>query len=148
MSDKIEPVSIRELVDELHESNLPVFVAVVLDDRSHKALLAWWERATGTKLLSKIYAHHMTIKFKPNQSDMDKLTEGEKVTLQVIGWAEDGKVQAVAVKGFKSSNKIPHITVATDGTPPFKSNALLADGFTRVRGPRLTGTVAGERRSK
>jgi hypothetical protein len=135
---------IRELIDEA--KGLPVFVAVVLDDRSHKALLSWWERATGTKLLNKLYAHHMTIKFKPTQADMDKLTEGEDVTLQVIGWAEDGKVQAVAVKGFKSANKIPHITVATDGTAPRFSNDLLEKGYARVRGPRLKGTIHGQRR--
>ena len=146
MSGKIEPMgTIRDLVNE---ATLPIFVAVVLDDQSHRALLSWWERATGKKLLSKRFAHHMTVKFKPTQVDMAKLTIGEEVTLQVIGWAEDGKVQAVAVKGFKSANKVPHITVATDGTAPRFSNDLIEKGYARVRGPKLKGTVLGQRRSK
>lgn len=121
----------------------PVFVAVVLDTTSRNKLLAWWEETTGRDLLKKVYAHHMTIKFKPSTAEIDSLPMGERITLDVVGWADNGKVQAVAVKGFKSANKIPHITMATNGTPPKFANDLLEAGYTRVRGPQLVGVVKG-----
>jgi hypothetical protein len=121
----------------------PLYLGVFLDDHSHGRLLKWWKRETGTDVLSKVYAHHMTIKFKPNQSDMRRHKMSEEVDLQVVGWADNGKVQAVVVTGYESANKVAHITVATDGTPPKFSNDLVEAGYTRVRGPKLSGKIEG-----
>lgn len=122
-------------------SKTPLYVGVILDDPQD--LLAWWKREVGS-LLPKHFAHHMTIKFKPSSADLDALAIGMPIDLHVIGWADNGKIQAVAVNvvGVDSANKVPHVTVATDGgTPPMESNALLEKGFTRVQGPTLKGRV-------
>ncbi len=124
--------------------NLPIFVAVVLNELAHQRLLSWWEQERGP-VLSKTFAHHMTVKFKPTAEEVaDFANMGGPVALQVIGWAASNSVQAVVVKGHSSANEIAHITVATDGTPPFKSNELLSRGYTRVRGPVLAGTLLGQ----
>jgi hypothetical protein len=124
--------------------SLPLFVAVVLDDPAHKSLLSWWEQELGP-VLSKTFAHHMTVKFKPTAEEVaDFAFLGKPVTLQVVGWAANEHVQAVVVEGHGSANEVSHVTVATDGTPPFKSNELLDQGFTRTRGPALAGTLLGQ----
>lgn len=137
---------LKELTVALNEQRLPVFVAVVLDEASHRKLLSWWEATTGEPVLTKkVYAHHMTIKFKPTAADMAKHKVGQKVDLVVTGWASNGKVQAVAVEGYESTNAHPHITIATDGSPPKLSDALLGAGYTRVKGPVLHGEIQGGR---
>ena len=124
-------------------------MALVLDSSSHSRLLAWWEGATGTTLLPRKYAHHTTLKFGPSEEDMKRLPIGEKASVQVVGWAANAKGQAVVIKGLESATAIPHITVAMGGSvPPQYSNNLLAKGYERVSGPRLTGTVLGQERSK
>jgi hypothetical protein len=126
-------------------SDLPLFVAVVLDDESRERLVSWFPAG----LLMKTIAHHMTVKFKPSEADLAELNLGEQIQLQVIGWADNGHIQAVAVTAsprLPCANAVPHVTVATDGrTPPKFSNDLLEQGFTRVHGgPVLTGTLKGE----
>jgi Fungal tRNA ligase phosphodiesterase domain len=122
----------------------PTYTGVFLDEASHRALLAWWEKHTDTPLHGKIWAHHMTIKFKPTAEDLEKTPIGKKVHLKVIGWAADEKGQAVLVEpeGIASANHHPHITISTaPGTGPVYSNDLLAKGSNRVSGPTLTGVV-------
>lgn len=119
----------------------PVYVGVMLDDP--KSLQRWWESEVG-ELLPKRIAHHMTIKFGPSADEVAALPLGEPVTLDVVGYANSGEIQAVVVRphGVASANRIPHVTVATDGTtPPVKSNDLLAEGWTPVNGPTLHGRV-------
>ena len=113
-----------------------LFTAVILDDPS--ALFRWWEKETGIPLLSKRFAHHMTIKFKPSPEEVKALPMGDSAPLEIVGWAADEKCQTVKVKvaGVTSSNKIAHITVATDGTSPVYSNDLLAKGVTPAKGKK------------
>ena len=119
-----------------------VFSAIFLDDASHRELLAWWEQATGTPLLSKHFAHHMTIKFKPSPEEVEQLDLGKKVRVRVIGWAADEKGQAVLVDSdVESTNAKPHITVSTNGGSPAYSNTLLSAGSTRIAGPTLEGVI-------
>jgi hypothetical protein len=118
-----------------------IYVGVMLSDP--EKLLSWWEREVG-ELLQKKISHHMTIKFKPSPEDLSELTLGQEVGLRVVGWVDDGTIQAVAVEpeGVVSHNRIPHVTVATDGvTSPVKSNTLLEEGFTRIQGPTLKGRI-------
>tara|TARA_B100000427_G_scaffold242199_1_gene205119 strand:+ start:691 stop:1137 length:447 start_codon:yes stop_codon:yes gene_type:complete len=82
------------------------------------------------KDLPKKYFHHLTFVFKPTKKDISVTPFGKKVTLYVDGIAEDDRAQALRVyysdQNIKSQNKIPHITVATDGTTqPKYSNELL-----------------------
>ncbi|NBR00760.1 MAG: hypothetical protein EBT79_10030 [Actinobacteria bacterium] len=120
----------------------PAYAAIMLDDPN--VLLRWWESHVGEVLPRRI-AHHMTIKFHPSVDEVAALPLGEPVTLDVVGYAGDVEIQAVVVRahGIASANRIPHVTVATDGvTPPVKSNDLLERGpVTPVNGPRLTGRV-------
>lgn len=116
-----------------------VYSAVVLDDP--RALTSWWESELGD-LLTKVYAHHMTITFRPSDEDMKNLPLGRDVQLKVDGYIEDDHAQVVRVRGYSSSNIVAHITVATDGTSPAYSNKLLSSGrVTPVDGPVLQGRV-------
>ena len=117
-----------------------VYVGAMLDDPT--ALLRWWSTHVG-KVLPVPYAHHMTIKFRPADSDLDALRVGAPVGLHIVGFADDGQVQAVAVEpiGVHSTSPVPHVTVATNGTPPVKSNELLARGYVPVNGPVISARV-------
>jgi hypothetical protein len=96
---------------------------------------------TGIPLLSKHYGHHMTIKFKPDAQEVVDLPIGKRASIRIVGWAGDAKGQAVKVESsVRSTKKIAHITVATDGTSPVYSNKLLAKGVTAANG-RLGGRV-------
>jgi len=119
----------------------PLYVAVVLNSESRLRLCRWFPAKA---LLEKLFAHHMTVTFRPTLEEFEKLPINQGVFLKVIGYAQDEHVQAVAVMGFPSSNAIPHITVATDGTPPKASNDLLAKGFTLIDGPTLLGRVLSQ----
>ena len=120
----------------------PEYVAVILDDGSE--LLRWWTSEIGPTL-PKQFAHHMTIKFKPSPEDLEGIELGAPASLKVVGWADNGSVQAVVVSpvGATSTRAIPHITVATDGVAkPADSNALLQQGYVPVAGgPVLKGRV-------
>jgi hypothetical protein len=79
---------------------------------------------------------------------------GARFRLLVRGFATraDGGIQAAAValvladgrvmeEGF-STNRIPHVTVATDGVAePAEANALLEAGFDPCEGPTLEATL-------
>jgi septum formation protein len=129
------------------------YFALVLLEESSRALREQF--AT----LPQPAAHHCTVRF--GSRDPADLPEaftaadlGRVFTLKVIGWKtrQDGGIQAVAValvgeggalvtKGL-SVNKVPHITVATDGVvSAAASNALLEEGFMRVDGPELKATL-------
>jgi hypothetical protein len=119
----------------------PVYVGVMLDDP--RELLRWWESSVG-ELLPRRIAHHMTIKFGPTVDEVAALPVGKPVTLDVVGYANSGEIQVVVVRprGVASTNRIPHVTVTTDGaTSPSKSNDLLAEDWIHVNGPTLTGRV-------
>ena len=114
------------------------YVGAILD--RPEQLLNWWSTNIGP-LLDKKFAHHMTIQFKPKS--LDGYEVGSSVSLRVVGFAQNEHVQAVVVEavGATSSNAVPHITVATDGSPPVLSNDLLQQGYVSVRGPYLSARV-------
>jgi tRNA nucleotidyltransferase/poly(A) polymerase len=70
-----------------------------------------------------LYGHHMTVslgKSIPNQADL-----GKEVTLTVTAFGQSDDAVAVAVSGYPSRNKIPHITLAIPpGGKPFNSNKI------------------------
>jgi len=113
-----------------------LYTAVILDDP--RDLEDWWLYHVGP-LLPKRYSHHMTIKFKPTPEEVASLPLGAQVALEIVGFAADRKGQAVQVEvvspsGVRSTNPIPHITVATDGTSPVYSNELLSRGAVPAEG--------------
>jgi hypothetical protein len=129
------------------------YFALVLSEPSRRALK---ERFA---TLPKPVAHHCTVHYGSQApADLPALFTaadlGRAFTLKVIGHRTrpDGGIQAAAValvgeggalveEGF-STNKVAHITVATNGVvSASESNALLEEGFTRIDGPELTATL-------
>lgn len=125
-----------------------VFTEAILDNP--KKLLDWWETNVG-ELLSDTSktAHHMTIEYGGNNPGVplervEQLGVGSPVRLEIIGYAQSDRVQAVLVKpqGVSSTNRYPHITVAVgNGGNPSESNDLLARGYERVKGETLTAKI-------
>lgn len=117
------------------------YFALVLDPAAEQALKAKF--AT----LSKVFSHHMTVRFGTNDpTDLPMRfgadDVGKTFRLRVIGFGRSAQVEAVAVgllvddevvtDGI-TANKVPHITVTTDGVAkPFASNALLERGYDEV----------------
>lgn len=136
------------LADRLQEAagpKLPWYTAVVLDDSSRDKLLRWWRSEVGP-LLIQHRAHHMTLKMKPSQSEVDKLSIGKQVKLSVTGYVNSDKVQVVAVTAsMRSAKGVPHVTVAIgSGGRSRDSDGLLARGIQDVKTRLdLTGTVQG-----
>lgn len=112
------------------------FVGVFLDARS-KALLA--ERFPFAH--GKIKNDHVTLCLGPGLQDK----EGGRVSMKVVGYAEDDLAQAVVVelpRGLMQDDRIPHITLSHDKSVEAKySNDLLRRGFQRVDGPVVTGYI-------
>jgi hypothetical protein len=102
--DPLAPVVARNFV----AANV-TYTGVFLDEASHHALLDWWKNHTDAPVLPKIWAHHMTMKFKPTAEELEATPFGEKVKLRVIGWAADEKGQAVLVEpvGVSSAPRRP-----------------------------------------
>lgn len=70
------------------------------------------------------FYHHQTITFRPK--DISDLEVGNKLKLSIIGRYTDEKVDCLLVRGGKSSNRFPHITLSTaEGVKPFECNTQL-----------------------
>lgn len=120
-----------------------VYLGVFLTDEASKGLVDWWRQEIGEPL-GKIYAHHMTVVFKPTEEQIRDFALKQECTLRVIGYAHDAQCQAVVVRpscayGIACQNAYPHITIATEFTPPGYSNELLQKGpiTSILHGPTL-----------
>ena len=135
MSKRKDQEKIAKRVSEAFKKNI-IYIGVFLDDNSKQRLKNWWVEETGKELLDELYTHHMTLHFRPSPSEAEQYPVGKEVELNVIGYAEDEKGQAVLVDTpVRSQNENPHVTIATDGsTPPYYSNELLKEGVQRVSG--------------
>lgn len=129
------------------------YTALVLDKESHERLLAKY------RTLPIAFGHHMTVMLGTKVEDVGRKAPffksedvGKTFDLQVVGLARSEQIEAVVVAVLKngekmmdgvSTNKIPHITIATDGnTKPFKSNELLKGDFQTVEnGMMLCSTL-------
>ena len=121
-----------------------LYTALVLDAASHAALIAWFERVSGTPILEKVFAHHVTLQFKPTEDQVAATDIGAEAAVIVTGWAADAHTQAVVVlTGLEVASELPHVTVAcAQGTSPVRSLELLQRGVChRVDGPTLTGRI-------
>lgn len=136
-------IELAQTVADRFSGRRVTYVGIFLDDTSKRRLLQWWQSTIRTRLLPKLYAHHVTLKFRPSDSELERFNIGAQALVQVLGYAEDEKAQAVLVRpSVNSANRHPHITIATNhGVPPVYSNDLLAKGYTRKAGPILRGTV-------
>lgn len=143
-------IALGETLDKKYSK--PIYYGVFLDDDSRDQLKRWWVNTVGSPLLPEHYCHHMTVKFKPSPEEVESYQPliGSKVSVKVVGFAEDEKGQAVLVspQEVQSANANPHITVScAPGTAPVYSNTLLAGGVTPIDGPVLTGVFDQHPRS-
>jgi hypothetical protein len=119
------------------------YAAVFLDEESQEKLLEWWEVILGIPFHPLVQAHHMTIKYDPNEAEILGIEVGAPASMRVVGYASDAKGQAVLVRPtVYSYNAHPHVTVATAvGVGAVYSNELLENSVKYVGGPTLTGIV-------
>lgn len=115
-----------------------LYTCCVLHKNSQQALLGtvrrWMFGASGSDIPKGWTgrSHHMTIKFKPKQADVEALSDlfGKSVNLTVTDWAFDEHGIAVVVQPNVSLNigQIPHITVAhSRAVGAVYSNTLLGN---------------------
>jgi hypothetical protein len=92
------------------------------------------------------FYHHVTIIHMSEAGGNLRVPEnaGDEIELEVIGYAEDEKGQAVVVRGIESSKAVPHITLScAPGVRPFYSNTLLSKGYRELENPFYLTAVVG-----
>jgi peptide deformylase len=135
---------------DIHPSG---YFALVLHRPSQERLLARY-----ASLPFRI-GHHCTVAYGTDRvGDLPPAFKpgdlGKEFQLRVTGYAirADRGIESVAVELIDdegnpipspfSTNRVPHVTLATDGnTLPYASNALLEEGFAPTEGPVLSCTL-------
>ena len=110
-----------------------VYVGLFVGDEDKRKIRRWYERVSAQPLLPNTFGHHITLKFKPSETEMAQLVRepglGAEVPVTLTAVAGDSKAQAAVAKlptGLLSRNPVPHLTLATSGaTKPVYSNELL-----------------------
>lgn len=112
-----------------------IYVAAILTKEAQMTLYDAVEKNVPIPAQWKKYCHHMTIRFKPKETDHLPVF-GESITLVVTDIFSDEK--GIAVKVEPNINKtslnmpvsqVPHITIATaPGVQPVYSNELIQKG--------------------
>lgn len=119
-------------------------IAIVLSPESRRELIDWWNNSVGIDLLDRTIAHHMTLKYQPDEIECQNYDIGSLANVKVVGYAADEKAQAVAVEcQIESQNRKPHITVSVSvDTMPVYSNKLLSNKpIIKCNGPVLSGEI-------
>ncbi len=130
------------------------YSGVFLDAGSRAALRSTLLPQLFPTPLDRRYLDHMTIDFAPSAAQVAATPVGASAQLKVIGYAGDKRVQALVVQplsptGLRSSNPIPHVTVATHNAAPVEANALVQRGYTPLaNGPVISGRVGLASRGK
>lgn len=83
------------------------YTAAVLTKDSRARLLA----AVPARF-ARVLADHVTLTLEPSEEELEGFEEGRKVKFQVTGHAVGEGVQAVTVRGIRSSKAHPHVTVS------------------------------------
>lgn len=132
-------------ISRLHESLIKgSYLAVVLSPKSKSALLEWWRSNVKVPLLNRTIANHVTLKYQPNEVDLQQYQIGQDASVEVTGYIADDLVQIVTVNcSVKSHNVHPHITVAvkTNIMPSISKKILSSANPIRVNGPILEGVI-------
>jgi hypothetical protein len=140
---KLDLLLEKEAIRSLAADKSIVITAAFLTNEGKNDLKNWWESNVRVPLLSNIYMHHLTIKYRPSKEEVLALEIGKEVALAIVGYIENDSVQAVVVASdLPCSNKVPHITVSTaDGVGPMKSNKFLNKGFKSTKGPAIAAKI-------
>ena len=137
---------LRERLTEV-EGKKVHYSAVVLDEKSRSKLLAIFGSFTNREANPDGWvkvAHHMTIGYGKSLQELGLgEDEGKTIPLKVIEYGMSDMAIAVKVEGYKTLNKLPHITVAVnkaEGDKPVMSNDIT--NWKPVQSPlTLQGTV-------
>ena len=112
-----------------------IYTGLFLDDVSKSLLIDTITKQCG-RLHERVLAHHMTLKFKPNESDIKDLPFGQVYSFRALAVAANDKAQAVFCTvpgGLICSNTYPHITVSVANmVSPAYSNSLLDQGTIKL----------------
>lgn len=118
----------------------PIYSAIFLTPESRSALLEYFPA-----IHPNVFAHHVTLMFKPSSAHLDSLDIGRYVAFDVVGYAADDMGQAVAVRlplDIDCAKSIPHVTISTaPGIGPKYSNSLLAVDIEPVESFHLEGVI-------
>lgn len=102
----------------------PIYLGVFLTEQAKRQLLQKFP-----PLYDTVHNDHVTLVYKPSAEQIESFVPGERVTIRVIGYAEDEKGQAVTVSlpsGYKKDSGVAHVTLTTaPGVPPVYSNELV-----------------------
>ncbi len=104
----------------LRLSNFAVYTAAFLTDESRTLI----QRKIDPKF-NNIILHHITIDYMPKSVNINT---GQIIELNVIGYVEDDKCQAILIEDDPIFNgkQNPHITYTlNNGVKPFYSNVLI-----------------------
>ncbi len=150
-------VTIHHVVAEskaaLGGDKLPEIPAVFPNKASYIGLML--DSGSKGKLFGKFPAKHkeesgdhVTVIFNPNGQNLEAMRDlfGKKYDINVTGYAEDEKGQAIVVNApgiAFPEGKIPHITISTaEGASPVYSNEMLAKSkITPVQNVTLSGIL-------
>lgn len=114
-----------------------IFTAILLNESDKSTLFR-----TFPPKHHKVQDGHITLKFRPGVLP-DNL--GKEIVVEVYGYANDDRADAVAVKlnDVESKNEIPHITLSVrEDTQPIYANELLEKGYEAISPLTLKGRVA------
>lgn len=103
-----------------------LYTAVILDDYTRENLTQEFYLPYGINNEWKWYAHHMTINMGEAKPIIKQFL-GTKQILVVTHIGKSNECIALKVKGFKSYNDIPHVTLAVNvknGGRPVMSNMI------------------------
>jgi hypothetical protein len=124
----------------------PPYLGLFLTPESQRKLLKQFPPKHG-----EVHADHVTLQFKPTKEQMTALKRrrrlGDRVDVEVVGYAEDGQAQAVVVKlpeDLKLDGRTPHVTLSTaKGVEPRYSNELLGRGYKPMPPVTVRGVLDG-----
>ncbi len=87
------------------------------------------ERLKALARFDNVACHHVTMAFNSPYSDWIPYLDlvGSSMVLQVIGKANNGRIQAALVQGVRSEKALPHITISKiDSAESVEANEMLA----------------------
>lgn len=120
------------------------YLAIVLSPQSKKELIDWWNKSVGIELLDRVIAHHVTLKYEPDETDLQNYDVGSQAQIKVTGYVANDKAQAVVVESeTRSHNRNPHITVSVrrDIMPVYSNELLNNKSPIKCDGPILSGEI-------
>lgn len=129
---------------------LPVYIGIFLSTSERAKLLRDFP-----PVHENVFAEHVTLVFRPKESDPALEVIGKIVRLKVVGYAQDQDGSAVLIDLPPEIRKIgkrePHITISTaPGIKPAYSNKLISKpaNIERVSGKTYEGIIDGFPRNR